>query len=92
MAKKPTQTTTEPIVLGCTATDTITGLTGVVTGMTYYISGCNQALVAPKGLSKDGKIQESHWFDVQRLVRTKDPLITFNNSATPGFDKPAPKR
>lgn len=80
------------ITLGITARDRITGFQGVVTGHAQYISGCAQWLLAPPA-GKDGTFHESCWFDEQRLTRVKNkPVINLDNSATPGPDKPAPKR
>lgn len=79
------------IEFGTKAKDAITGFVGTVTGHTRYISGCSQLLLVP-GLDKDGKMQEGHWFDEQRVeaVETK-PSITLDNSKTPGPDR-APSR
>lgn len=79
------------MVLGRTYKDKITGLVGVCTGVCTYISGCTQALIAPR--SKDGKSSESVWFDTQRLdwVKGKE-TITLQNEKTPGFDRAAPTR
>lgn len=81
------------VELGVTVEDVITGFKGTVTGIVHYITGCDQALVAPRGLDGDGKIRDSQWFDVQRLVvDAKVARIVLDNSVTPGFDKAAPKR
>jgi hypothetical protein len=80
------------IILGITATDRITGFSGVITGLCHYISGCSQALVTPK-VAADGALREPAWFDLQRLDPHPDTaVVTLANGATPGFDKPAPKR
>lgn len=80
------------IKLGNKYYDQITGFVGIATGKVKYISGCNQVLLAP-GVDKDGKIQESMWFDEQRLVKVEGfERIVLDNSETPGFDSPAPKR
>ena len=71
--------------------DTITGFTGVVVGVVKYISGCNQALVTPP-TDKDGKITESEWFDIQRLLQIGTKQISLVNTKTPGCAKQAPKR
>lgn len=78
--------------LGITVQDRITGFRGIVTGFVQYLSGCNQALVVP-AVAPDGALRDSQWFDVQRLVpdTTVAPLV-LDNSETPGFDAPAPKR
>lgn len=79
------------IELGFTYKDRITGFIGVAVGVVEYISGCNQALLAPT-CGTDGALRESQWFDWQRLQQTAGGRITLDNGATPGFDKAAPKR
>lgn len=75
----------EDIILGGTYKDVITGFTGVATGLCYYLTGCNQVLLA-------SKVNEPKWFDVQRLKRVGKSILTLDNSKTPGFDLPAPIR
>ena len=77
--------------LGIKVTDKVTGFTGVVTGFVEYLSGCNQALVQPT-VDKEGKLMESHWFDVQRLEQVGQNIVTLDNGPTPGADREAPKR
>lgn len=77
--------------LGTKMRDIITGFTGVVTGRAEYISGCNQALVAPP-MAADGALRDSQWFDEQRLAHVDDSLVVLDNGSTPGCDKAAPKR
>lgn len=77
--------------LGQTVRDKITGFKGIVTGRCEYITGCNQALVAPP-VKADGSSTDSQWFDEQRLEITKAKPVTLDNGKTPGADKPAPKR
>ena len=77
--------------LGITARDKITGFQGVVTGICYYISGCNQALLTPP-VDEKGAGPESRWIDVQRLERVGDSLVVLQNGETPGCDMPAPIR
>lgn len=78
------------IELGRTYKDKITGFSGVATGYVEYITGCNQALIAPR--SDGGKI-ESAWFDVQRLKLDEDiPKVELDNGSTPGCDTAAPIR
>lgn len=72
--------------------DRITGFSGVVTGVVFYLTGCHQALVCP-GMDKDGKLQDSNWFDIQRLeVDEAEAAIVLDNSASPGCDRAPPKR
>lgn len=80
------------IELGSTVKDRITGFAGVVTGKCQYLTGCSQALVAPR-LSHEGSFQEPHWFDEQRLeVDTSADIVALDNGPSPGFDKEPPKR
>ncbi|MDR3389884.1 MAG: hypothetical protein P4L92_22840 [Rudaea sp.] len=79
------------IQLGRVYKDKVTGFEGVATGYVQYLTGCNQALLAPK-VGSDGASREAHWLDEQRLDAVGDTVITLNNAASPGFDKPAPKR
>lgn len=82
---------TATVQLGAAVTDKITRFSGTVTAMAYYLTGCTQVLVAPP-IGSDGAYRESAWFDLQRLdVDASVPVIAFDNGATPGFDKPAPK-
>lgn len=77
--------------LGETARDRITGFEGVVTGLALYISGCDQALLAPP-VDKEGRFRDGLWFDIRRLVRIDGPTIVLDNGAPPGCDRAAPKR
>ena len=77
--------------LGTRVRDRITGFTGIITGVCYYISGCNQAMVVPP-VDDQGKRRESEWFDVQRLERLDDSNVVLDNDETPGCDAPPPKR
>lgn len=79
------------IHLGATYKDKITGFKGVATGHCEYLSGCNQTLLAPP-CDEKGALIDSQWFDDQRLQICSDPVVVLENEATPGFDKPAPKR
>lgn len=77
--------------LGEKARDRITGFEGVVTGLALYISGCDQALLAPP-VDNEGRFRDGLWFDIRRLVRIDGPTIVLDNGATPGCDRAAPKR
>lgn len=79
-------------ILGYTVKDRITGFRGVVTGICAYVSGCHQVLIVPP-MSADGKLPDSHWFDVQRCeIEPGTNRLVFDNGATPGCDRAAPKR
>ncbi len=84
-------TKTPEEMLGWLMKDVITGFVGNVTGVAYYISGCNQALIQPK-VKEDGSIKEGQWFDFQRLENTGGERIVLDNGDTPGCDMEAPKR
>ena len=62
-------------LLGKNAKDKVTGFEGVVTTMSYDLYGCIQAIITPPA-NKDGKKEDSHWFDVARLeVSTEDRVM-----------------
>ena len=87
-----TQRETQFMELGTTHKDVITGFQGVATGISSYISGCTQVLLAPP-IDDSGNLREAQWFDIQRLQPVPDtPAFTLNNSSAPGHDKSAPKR
>jgi hypothetical protein len=46
--------------------DKITGFTGIITAKCFYLYGCGQYLLTPK-IDKDGKRQDSTWFDEGRI-------------------------
>jgi hypothetical protein len=63
-------------LLGMHVRDQITGLDGVVESICFDLYGCVQASVRRNGLDKDGKLHESYWFDVKRLVvKSKTPVM-----------------
>lgn len=78
-------------ILGRTAKDRITGFVGIATGLSTYISGCTQVLLVPP-MGPDGKLPDSHWFDLQRVEVGPNPQVVLDNGATPGCDKPAAVR
>lgn len=59
------------IKLGDKVRDTVTGLEGIVTGITNWISGCTVMTVQPQQL-KDGKAVESSAFDEPRLELVRE--------------------
>jgi hypothetical protein len=66
-------------LLGLKVTDKVTGFDGVVTSIAFDLYGCIQAIVTP-GEGKDGKQEDSRWFDVQRLTVTgKEPVMQLPN-------------
>lgn len=80
------------VEFGQMVVDQITGFAGRVTGVAHYISGCSQALVAPK-VGGDGAFRDSQWLDVQRLIPDANvEIVVLDNGTLPGADKAAPKR
>ena len=55
--------------------DKLRNYTGVVTTVSFDVSGCVQAYVIPQGTDKDGKLVDGAWFDVQRLESTGERLV-----------------
>ena len=73
------------IVMGATYCDTITGFSGVVTGISSYITGCDQVLLQPP--LDDGIWVDQRWFDSHRLERVGNRVVTIE----PAPGKPALK-
>lgn len=55
-------------LLGLKVKDRVTGFEGIVTTIGFDLYGCVQAIVSP--VVKDGKKEDSTWFDTKRLVAT----------------------
>lgn len=53
-------------VLGIRVQDMATGLIGVVTSVSFDLSGCLQVLIAPPA-KEDGTLPERAWFDIGRV-------------------------
>lgn len=56
-----------PLTLGVEARDKITGFTGIVTSKIDYLTRCTQWALTPKAREDDSKLQDSHWFDTERM-------------------------
>lgn len=52
----------DEIELGMSVEDKITGVKGVVTGLSYFLTGCSRA-----GIEITGKVDEMVWVDTPRL-------------------------
>ncbi len=80
--------------MGCRARDTITGFTGIVTGMAQYITGCDQVLLKPK-VDEKGADVNGCWYDDGRLeyvdkgVKLKD--VQGDKPGGPQSDAPTGK-
>lgn len=53
-------------LLGMLAVDKVSGFEGVVTSVSFDLFGCVQCVLSPPA-QKDGKLEDSRWFDVHRL-------------------------
>lgn len=49
-------------VLGRKATDLVTGFSGIVTSVSFDVTGCCQVAITPP-IDKDGKTVAGKWFD-----------------------------
>lgn len=81
------------IRLGQTARDVVTGFEGVCMGKAQYLTGCNQVLLTPRGLTSDGKRRDGEWFDEQRVVAIGEEVLALPGGAgvqDPGCDEQLP--
>jgi|GEM_PF-842092 len=74
-------TMTHISMLGKPVRDKVTGFRGIVTSISFDLSGCIQALVTPQ--AREGKLIDSAWMDISRVIEIEDvPRIAapdFNN-------------
>jgi hypothetical protein len=62
-------------LMGLIVEDKVTGLTGVVSSISFDLYGCIQAAITPK-YKEDGSLPNSRWFDVCRLkIINKTPVM-----------------
>jgi len=61
-------------VIGRKATDKVTNASGVITAVNFDLYGCVQAVLTPAA-GEDGKQIAGEWFDVKRLVISKDAPV-----------------
>jgi len=65
--------------LGKVAKDKVTGFKGIVTGITTYLTGCDQYCLVPKAEDKS-KYPTVQWLDVDRLEFQDDKKIKIDTS------------
>ena len=65
------------IQLGCEATDTISGFTGIVTCISDWLNGCRRITISARELH-DGQPVADHTFDVEQIS-----IVSFEKPATP---------
>ena len=70
-------------MLGLKGECKVTGFSGVITSLSFDLYGCIQVVITPDKTSKEGAIQEGHWFDVNRVQITSDTPVM----ELPDFDK-----
>lgn len=82
------------IKLGSRVKDNYTGFEGIAGAHAKYLYGCNQFLIEPTHLDKDGDIMKGVWFDEQRvvLVKKEKPRVSKQNSAVSGGPQNTPTR
>lgn len=75
--------------------DKYTGLEGIVTGISRYVTGCDQYLLT-QPVDKDGKHVTAHWTDDHRLTvvekAPKEPIVEEQPAEKRGAGEPAPVR
>ena len=76
--------------LGQTVKDQVTGFSGVITGMCFYLTGCVQVLV--QSPVKEDRFVEPRWMDEDRVLAMDDVPILKLTVERNGPDKPAPAR
>lgn len=68
-------------MLGMRVKDRVTGFEGIVSSVMFDLYGCIQAIVTPV-VGADGKVSDSHYFDVNRLeITSTEPVMR-----RPAFD------
>ena len=66
-------------ILGYRCKERVTGFKGVATSISFDLYGCIQVLLSP-GLSEDGTLGKSIWFDYSRLkIISKKPVMEAPN-------------
>lgn len=69
-------------LMGLVVEDKVTGLTGVVSSISFDLYGCIQAAITPKS-TEDGTIPNSRWFDICRLkIINENPVMDLPNFMT----------
>lgn len=80
-------------LMGFKAKDLVTGFEGVVSSISFDLYGCVCGLLTP-AIDKDGKLGDSHWYDVKRLELTSSapvmPVPDFDAPEIGAAEKPVP--
>ena len=73
--------------IGCTGRDKVTGFTGLIMGVTQYLTGCSNILLTPTELDKEGKRREGEWFDELRVEVLADSKLVLDATNKNGCDE-----
>lgn len=78
------------VILGEKYRDTVTGLEGVATVVSFYLHACERVSLE---FIKEGEVKYET-FDAPRLVHVKQPLVPVTSPRTggPGGNEPKPRR
>ncbi|MBW1784166.1 MAG: hypothetical protein JRL30_25930 [Deltaproteobacteria bacterium] len=83
--------TRKPVELGDEVQDPVTGLKGIAIAVIHFLTGCDQILVQPQGLTKDGEIKDSRYIDEPILKVIKRKSISFTKDVKEAKKKGGPK-
>ena len=79
------------IELGNKYKDMISGFSGIATGLTMWLSGCDTVGLNP-GVDKEGKLMETQWFDINRVKEVEAEKKEINTTKPPGGPHITPKQ
>ena len=75
---------------GLKAKDIISGFTGIITGHSDYITGCDQYLLVPQ-VKEDNSAPESKWYDENRIeIMSREQQIVLDTELSQGACESAP--
>lgn len=72
------------IKLGDRVKEKVTGFSGIVTGISDFLTGCKRAGVQPEKLKDDGSVPDPSWFDIDHLTVVKAGVHKPINQETGG--------
>ena len=75
------------------------GFEGIVESVAVYDTGCTHILVKPMKLTKEGKVREGTWFDIEKLkkvpnskrLKLVDRMPKGKKNGGPGKSHPSPR-
>ena len=66
---------------GSTVKEKVTGFSGVITGVAFYLTGCNSYLVTSRS-SNSNEEAKAVWYDEGRLSLIQENTISFSDVQT----------